>query len=176
MTSLPLSHEEMIQQKIKQLGLEFDTHLLETSIVSIPNAEQDKMFEEFLKLLKEFNDDKNVFKFGVLPKPGLFTDDQKGPIALLHAIGESDFTKKFKETGRKPRYHFINSFLQAYHTACSAQERDNKYFNRSDQYVGAMSSFINFKSLLSYREAGHENPDEQQNEPSEKIKKGILGR
>jgi hypothetical protein len=170
MVEVLTNEEKIILKKMEELNLEPDLSLIKTSIVSNIEQNQDRMFEEFLKLVLDFDNDKNVFKHGMIPKDGR----KVYPLALLGTISEkSEIVQEAKVFGVKPRYTFAAHFFKNYNIGLSATI--TKSGNRSHQVENIMSSFIRFKAILMEKEAGFEEPDEG-GVPSEKLKKGILGR
>ena len=126
------------------------------------------MFREFLKILDFFNSDENVFKLGRIDKQHRFA------LAVTATnMKKPEITQKAIEAKEKPRYFYLAEFFKNWNIACTATE--SKTGNKSDQFKEIASSFVNFKSLLAYQEARHMQP-EAEIEPSEKLKRGVLGR
>lgn len=166
-------NEEKIASKMKELGLKPDFSIIKQSLVSGINDNKDKMFEEFFELIREFNSDDNVFKYGTLPKDGTKTY----PMSILGTVAEIPKIKSIaKEQKVKDRYPFAASFFKNYNIALSSENR--KDGNRSTQVKEIMTAFVNFKSLLMYRASGRGGIDDEsgENTPSERLKKGFLSR
>lgn len=164
-------NEEKILKRMEDMGLKPDLSLIKSGLMSNISDTSDKMFEEFLKMVKEFNSDENVFKVGTLPKDGSKTYW----LSLGATVSEVPKIKALAaENKTKPRYYFSASFMKNYNIGLSAEKQ--KYGNRSDQIKEIMMAFVNFKSLLMYREAGRFAPESEENTPSEKLRKGFLAR
>lgn len=162
--------KNIIEQKMQDIGLKPDFSLIQNSFVSIPTDTKDKMFEEFLKILSFFNSDENAFKLGRIDKEHRFACT-----CLATFANKQDICKKAQDLKIKPRYPLIAEWFKNWNIACTATE--SKTGNKSDQFKEIASSFINFKSLLTYQEARHMQPEEAEGAtPTEKLKRGILGR
>lgn len=171
-----LSKEQQIAQQIGQLlesaGYKSDTELLGHSIVSLPDqTNNDKMFEEFLKILQFYNSEEMNFKTSLLDKSGR----QNYPVAILMTFkNASDIIKIAKEKKTKPRYVATDMFMQNFFIANSITDNKEKVL-RFTIIRDMATAFTQYKSWLTIQEAKHLTPEEVE-EPSEKIKKGFLGR
>lgn len=161
-----------IQEMLKSVGYESDTDLLSHSIVSLPDQQQnDKMFEEFLKILQFYNSDPMNFKTSILDKSGR----QNYPVAILMTFKNArEIVDKAKAQNTKPRYIATDMIMQNFFIAQSIQDNKEKVL-RFTIIRDMATAFTQYKSWLTIQEAKHLNPEEVE-QPSEKIKKGFLGR
>lgn len=162
------TREEMLE-KLKSLGIDSDLSLVEGSLVSnLGEDSRHKMFQDFLEMLKFFNDDTNVFKLGRLKKTVTF------PVAVGYTYSaQRTIVEEAVKNDERPRYVMFRHLLKNYNIACSATE--NKAGNKSDQFTKISTAFVNFNSLLEYQQA-RVHTDEDENGPSEKLKSGVLKR
>jgi hypothetical protein len=159
-----------ILQRLKEMGLESDTSLVESNIVSnIDNESDHQMFEDFLKILQLHTDDSLAFKLGSLDKRVTF------PATVCATCSEhSQIIAESNAEQVKPRYVFMRHFFKNYNIACSATI--SKTGNKANQFSDISRAFINFMSALEYQKARVPNIDETEDQPSEKLKSGVFKR
>lgn len=120
-------------------------------------SESKDFMEDFVQILDIYLDDKNVFKLTNTERLKLFDD------SLLATMGDvPSFDRKIK-----PRYQFVSAFRYHYHIGRSSLKGA-----KSEQFRDIASSFIAFKSMLSFQRARYDAMDMD----SEGKKKSILGR
>lgn len=134
-------YEDVIGE-LKKKGIDTDSDFVGDSIVTIPS--KNDMLEDFVKILKDFLADINIFKLGFSEKFNNFDD------SLLATCGDMPVLKKNNE-GVKPRYLIANRFRHHYHIGRSALNG-----RRSQEYKDIASSFIAYKSLLNYEQLRNE--------------------
>lgn len=142
-----LKEHYKVLEILDKKGVVPDKDFVDESIVTLPDSGQN-IFEDFSKMLEEFNKDENIFKLSTIRKNDIYPDTLLGALARVPYYPKKMIGDVVNPDYVKPRYTFVVDFRNIYHVNLSAV--DGK---KLELFTDIASSFMQYSAMLDMQRA-----------------------